>query len=190
MAEADSTSEAGRVPQVDDSEMYWHEATSKNGKKYRIGVLKSDHADLSEQEVKDLLGATMQGPPEESLDSIAGLGDCERLGTGGEPILKITHTTGNDPIYWPSTRTNDSWKKPTQRIKDLFDIKQYCLCKNFGGYFDYKLWIDITQEWNYDFYDETGDAYRIICYKTGTHYVTYDSDKPTIEKIVAWSGPL
>jgi hypothetical protein len=185
MAEANSTSEAGRVPQVDDSEMYWHETTSKNGKKYRIGVLKSDYPDLSEREVKDLLGGIKQGIPE---DSIAGLGDGERLGTGREPMMKITHTTGDNPIYWPYTGNDDSWKPTVQRIKDKFDIKQYCLCKNFGGWFDYKLWIDITEEWNYDFYDETGDYYKIRTYRKGVHSVTYDSKKPTIVKIVAWSG--
>lgn len=188
MAEATSTSEIVRVPQVDDSEMYWQEATSRNGKKYRIGVPKSDYPDLSEQEVKDLLGAPKQGPPEEPLDSIAGLGDGGRLGVGGKPIRMITHDTGNDPIYWPYTGNDDSWKGVAPRIKDLFDIKQYCLCKNFGGWYDNKLWIDITEEWNYDFYDETNDSYRIYTYRTGTHSVTYDSKKPTIVRIVAWSG--
>jgi hypothetical protein len=107
MADVNSTSKAGRVPQVDDSEIYWHETTSKKGKKYRIGVLKSDYPDLSEQEVKDLLGATKQGPPEKSLDSIAGLGDGESLVTGGKPIIEITHTTGNNPIYWPYTGNDE-----------------------------------------------------------------------------------
>jgi hypothetical protein len=170
--------------------MYWHEATSKNGKKYRIGVQKSDFPDLSEQEVKDLMSAPRKGPPEKSFDITAGLGlgDGEILGTGLK--AKITHTTGNDNIYWPYTGNDDSWKKPAQRVIDLFDIKQYCLCKNFGGWYDYKLWIDITQDWNYDFYDETGDYYRIYTLTTGTHSVTYDSDKPTIEKIIAWSAAV
>jgi hypothetical protein len=190
MAEADSTSEAGRVPQVDDSEMYWHEATSKNGKKYRVGVLKSDYPDLSEQEVKDLLGASKQGPPEGSLDSISGLGDGKRLGSGGKPIMEIVHSTGDNPIYWPYTRNDDSWKKPAQRVRDKFDIKLYSLSMNHLGYYNHKLRIDIAQRWNYDFYDEAGDSYRIYTYRTGVHSVTYDSEQPTIVKIIAWSGAV
>jgi hypothetical protein len=167
MAEADSKSEAGRVPRLDDSEMYWHEATSKNGAKYHIGVLKSDYPDLSEQEVKDLF-ATKQG------------------GKNTKP--EIVHTTGDQPISWPCTGNDDSWKVPAQRIKDLFDIKKYCVCNNFFSiWFDYKLWINIDQDWTYDFYDETGDYYRIYTYRTGTHSVAYNSKKPTIVKIIAWS---
>lgn len=193
MAEAASTPEADRVPQVDASEIYWAENTTVKGQKYRIGVAKSDHPDLSEQEVKDLLVGIKPVPQEKTSDRISGFGDGKGLGmaSASAVLFKITHDTSDGdnpcPVSWPDTGSDDSWKNPGQRIKDIFDITQYCLCNNTGFWYDHTLWIDVREAWNYRFYDESGDYYDLSTYKTGSHYVDYDSNKPNIKRIIAWS---
>jgi hypothetical protein len=154
MAEVTSTSNANRVSQADDSEMHWHEATSKNGKKYRVGVPKSSCPDLSEQEVKDLFAGTHQGPSAGSIGNTAKLAENDGLKTG---VISFSHTTSDEDINWQYTGNDDSWKKPAPRVKDLVDIDRYALCWNHLGWYDYKLKINCTETWSYTFYDETND---------------------------------
>lgn len=167
-----STTDANRVPTVDDSQIQWKDATSANGVKYQTGILKPEHSGVDEGEEKDLLRPTKL--QKKAVGSL-----------GGQTTLElVTHTLPD--LWWPVTN-DDSWKTPAKVIKDSVDIKQYCLTKNVGGWYDYKLWIDITQDWDYTFYDETGDYYDLDTYQKGVHYVRYDSKKPTIVKIVAKS---
>ncbi|CAN5963951.1 unnamed protein product [Sphagnum jensenii] len=171
-AEDASTTGGNYVGTADDSRIQWKEATSANGAKYQIGVLKPDQWGAAEgEEEEDLLGST-------KLQEKAG-----RSLAGHTTQELITHNLSD--LWWPVTQ-DDSWKTPAQRIKDIVDISQYSLTKNTGWY-QYVLWIKNTQTWDYTFYDETGDSYLLTTYVTGSHCVRYDSDKPTIVKIRATS---
>jgi hypothetical protein len=155
--------------------MQWKEATSANGAKYQIGVLKPDQWGAAEgEEEEDLLGPTK--PQDKAGRSLAGHTTKEL----------ITHDLSLPDVWWPVTK-DDSWKTPAKVIKDSVDISQYCLTNNLLGWFDYALWIKNTQTWDYTFYDETGDYYVLRTYITGAHCVRYDSDKPNIVKIHATS---
>lgn len=49
--------------------------------------------------------------------------------------------------------------------------------------YEYYLEINNTKNYDYYFYDETGDYYRLNCFLTGNHSVRFNSDKPTIVRI-------
>lgn len=194
MTEDASKSEPGSVPHSADSGMFWHESTSKNGKKYCIGVAKSDHPDLTDQQLKELFDKAASKPQPPHLDTLQsttdGLLDVDsHTKAGPMAIPKIKHTTGNEPIYWPYAGSNDSWVKTVQRVKDWFDITRYSLSSINDVFYDYKLRVDITQAWNYRFYDDGGDdqdSYTLYCWTTGAHSIAYDSGHPTIVKIESW----
>lgn len=148
------------IIQPDDSRIVWSNATSMNGRKYRIGTLKTSDSDP----------AVPSAPA-----------DDKPSGDKPHPPEFIVHEV--DDIYWPvSTPT---WLKPAQRIIDQVDISRYYVTKNPGWWYDYILYITNTENWSYTFYDETGDSYGLNCYQQGDHYVAYDSTQPTIVKIVA-----
>jgi hypothetical protein len=152
--------------------MQWKEATSANGAKYQIGVLKPDHWGAAEVEAEeDLLGPTKL--QEKAGSSLA----------GHTTQVPITHDLSFPDVWWPVTPHAD-WKIPAQRITEGVDISQYCLAYN-TGFYAYVLWINNTQNWYYTFYDETGDYYNLSTYRRGVHSVRYNSDKPTIMRIHA-----
>ncbi|KAF8157591.1 hypothetical protein BJ912DRAFT_1070154 [Pholiota molesta] len=134
MAEADSTSEAGSVPRVDDSA--------------KRDVLARSH-EQEREEVPHRSAQVRLPRPERAAARM-----CEFHWASGPPgrikRRKITH--------------DDSWKRPAPRVKDLLIRHQAILpLQEFGGWFDYKLWIDITQAWDhYDLYDETGTPIEFI----------------------------
>jgi hypothetical protein len=104
----------------------------------------------------------------------------------------VRHTTDPHEIYWENTGSDDSWRKPVQRVKDQFDIQRYSFCNNNTPFVSwvckYKLWIDITQTWSYTFYNEDGDDYTIWTELKGVHTVMCGSSKPIV-KITATSEP-
>jgi len=155
MPEDTSTADAKRIL-PDDSRIQWKDATSEKGVKFKIGTLKPLDSDVAWGNE-----ANIPGP------------------TKGHTSAIVTHD--EDGIYWPVSTA--VWEKPAQRIQDKFDIEWYYLTKYKGFWYDYVLHIENSQNWSYTFYDETGDGYGLTTWRTGDHWVCYDSDKPTIRRI-------
>jgi len=105
--------------------------------------------------------------------------EVKKRSVGNEPT--ITH---DEAVSWPVG--DNTWKTPSQSVIDKFDISQYYLTTN-SGWYDYVLHIQNTQDWDYTFYDQTGDDYGLNCFATGDHYVSYNSKQPEIVKIHATS---
>lgn len=204
-------SKAACAPPINRSEMYWHECASKHGKKYHIGVNRAKHPGLTDENFKDLFNkaaavaaarsaehpSPLESVPNETvLDANeveipgGGGGWTVPIGTTGGTKAIIRHTTAPHPIYWPYAGNNDDWERPVQRVRDSMDIQWYSLSRNVLGWFDIKLRVDITQPWNYRFYDngpgDEQDSYTLHCWTTGELWVCYDSDHPDIVRIDAW----
>lgn len=165
-AEAASTRDADLVKNVeDDGAYYWNEATSRDGKKYRIGVLKSDHPDRSEAEVKALFGSNTP----EKAGSLA-----------VESTEHVERANYDIDVSWPYPSSG-----PTSReVSDKIKIGYYKLSWNTGGYYDYCLAVTISEGgWAYQFDDETNDSYSLWAKTDGRHTVCYDSKKPSIVKV-------
>ena len=71
------------------------------------------------------------------------------------------------------------WKQTAGNVQATASITSYALCPNTGAW-KYILYFVNTQHYNYYFYDQTGDYYQVNTFRNGSHYVRYNSDKPTI----------
>ncbi|KAF4634759.1 hypothetical protein G7Y89_g3348 [Cudoniella acicularis] len=73
----------------------------------------------------------------------------------------------------------------TQDVLDKTAISAYNLTtngnRNIG--FEYYLEFNNTKNYNFYFYDESGDSYQVDCFITGNHSVKFNSPKPTIVRI-------
>lgn len=81
----------------------------------------------------------------------------------------------------------DEWKDTDQDVQNQIAITRYNLYKYGQGltFYNYMLQITNTENWNFIFYDGTGDGYHLSTWRNGNHYLRFNSDKPTIEFIVA-----
>ncbi|GJE85920.1 hypothetical protein PsYK624_020000 [Phanerochaete sordida] len=59
-------------------------------------------------------------------------------------------------------------------------IERYNLSTQSGSFYDYRLTFANNQTYDFHFWDETGDSYRVNTFSIGEHYVRFNSDKPTI----------
>ena len=80
-------------------------------------------------------------------------------------------------VRWPVA---DKWVDLPREQEKLSGIDRYKLEKQSGSVYDYRLSFVNNQTYDYHFYDETGDSYRVNTYSVGEHYVRYNSKKPTI----------
>jgi hypothetical protein len=80
----------------------------------------------------------------------------------------------------------DKFVVADQAVLDTAGIASYNLTTSafrYCGGWSFSLEFTNTKNYNYIFYDETGDYYRVDCYLTGNHSVRFNSEKPTIVRI-------
>lgn len=80
-------------------------------------------------------------------------------------------------VDWPVGDSN--WKQTKPNVVQTAAITSYALYQNSGAY-KYILYFTNTQNYNYFFYDETGDHYQVNTFRNGSHYVRFNSQKPNI----------
>lgn len=81
-------------------------------------------------------------------------------------------------VDWP---VGDAWVNTTDEVRTTAAITQYYLSANpIQSVWGYGLQFTNTDTYDYFFYDETGDCYEVDTWLTHTHFVQYNSDKPTI----------
>jgi hypothetical protein len=81
---------------------------------------------------------------------------------------------------WPVG--DSSWKYTDPSFRSVTAITRYALYAYEGAY-KYILYFSNTEHYDYFFHDQTGDSYEVNTYRSGDHFVAYDSDKPTIAYI-------
>ncbi|PUU78394.1 hypothetical protein B9Z19DRAFT_1065075 [Tuber borchii] len=80
-------------------------------------------------------------------------------------------------VDWP---VGGGWTQTTEDVKTTAAITQYNLAEVDGDTFKYTLEFSNTDTYDYKFFDQTGDSYEVNTWQNRTHYVKYNSDKPTI----------
>jgi len=84
-------------------------------------------------------------------------------------------------VNWP---VGGGWVKTTDDVRTTAGITQYNLSATpDGANYQYILQFNNTDTYDYEFYDETNDSYEVNTWLDRTHFVQYDSDKPTIVRI-------
>jgi hypothetical protein len=83
-------------------------------------------------------------------------------------------------VNWPVA--GKGWIATTPTVQQRAKITE-CQLFEANTVWRYSLNFVNTAHYNYFFYDETGDYYQVNTFRNGTHYVAYDSDKPTIAYI-------
>ncbi|KAL9011250.1 MAG: hypothetical protein Q9180_009210 [Flavoplaca navasiana] len=82
-------------------------------------------------------------------------------------------------VNWPFDK-NDDWKSTRNDVQDTAAITRYSLYSSSSPIYDYVLEITNMVDYNYRFYDQTGDSYQINTYEEGDHLVRYNSEKPKV----------
>ncbi|KAL8861617.1 MAG: hypothetical protein Q9178_002142 [Gyalolechia marmorata] len=93
----------------------------------------------------------------------------------------VVTTTKEDfglDVNWPLG--NSDWKGSSTDVQSTAAITRYALHSSSFPRFDFVLEFTNTVNYNYHFYDQTGDSYQVNTYDEGNHYVRFNSAKPTI----------
>ncbi|KAF7368177.1 hypothetical protein MVEN_00136800 [Mycena venus] len=122
---------------------------------------------------------------------MSGNGNEYRIGTLPDADAQAEDRAGKDAtggkfpkedfgidVKWSNGDMN--WKATSSDVQTTAAITQYDLYWKKGDVWPYMLWFTNTENYNYLFFDETGDSYRCNCWRRGNHWVQYRSDKPTI----------
>ncbi|OAQ28535.1 hypothetical protein K457DRAFT_126587 [Linnemannia elongata AG-77] len=98
-------------------------------------------------------------------------------------------------VDWP-VELERNWKDTTAEIQERTGISGYALYKNPDPQsYGYSLEVDIVGGWakftgrKYGFTDsaQPPDTYTLLAYRSGRHYVRYNSDMPRITSVgVEW----
>lgn len=135
----------------------WEERTTKGGKKYKIGR-----------------------PPQNASNNGVTAGDSL---INKKPIGGMTPHGDNFGIdvYWERGIQQDAWTNTSSSISDTTKITKYHLYASDDD--DTVLDFQCTDTYDYYFTDETFDEYECDCFRTGPHYVSYNSTKPNITHV-------
>lgn len=89
-------------------------------------------------------------------------------------------------VNW--TVAGDRLLNTTQDVLDKTAISSYNFTTGALRHiiFDYYLEFTSTKNYNYRFYDESGDSYQVNAFITGNHTVRFNSEKPTIVRITGF----
>lgn len=151
-----------QVPQHLDDSFEWEEFTSKNGKPYKVGVKKTEHAVEGDKAV---------------IKSEAALkGELDIAG-----IAKTADAYSVD-VCWEVDVTSDSWKDTSAEVKNLGISRYRILWKALEPY-PFTLHITNTKGWGFWFQDEEGDLYTIYTIANHDHQLSYSSNGPNIVKV-------
>jgi len=80
-------------------------------------------------------------------------------------------------VNWP---VGGGWTQTTEDVKTTAAITQYNIAEVDGDTYKYTLEFTNTDTYDYKFFDQTGDSYGVNTWQNRTHYVKYNSEKPTI----------
>ena len=137
----------------------WHQMTSSKGFPYEIGRIKTDRNDQPENPSDTLVESALSA-------------------------MKIAPTSKEDfgiAVNWPVG--SKEWKDPGQEVKGKAGISRFAIHDSSHPLFDYVVEFTNTENYNFFFYDETGDHYQVNTHKGGDHLVRYNSQKPTVKFI-------
>ena len=84
-------------------------------------------------------------------------------------------------VDWPLG--SNEWKETTPEVRSLAGISRYKFHSSSHPLYDYVLEITNTENYNYFFYDKTGDYYKINTYSNNDHLVRFSSHSSTISFI-------
>ncbi|MDR2971964.1 MAG: hypothetical protein LBU83_08560 [Bacteroidales bacterium] len=98
-------------------------------------------------------------------------GDAKKESSDGKEDFGITcNWYPTDNFYWIDTETG---------FKKVSGITRYSVHKHDGNY-SYIIEFTNNENYDYKFYDETGDYYGCNCFLKRNHWVRYNSSKPRI----------
>jgi len=138
---------------IDDDNIQWRIAKSKNGVSFEIGVEKL----------------------EDAIEEVGGVDLYARSETL-QAAAKKNHF--GIQVHW---RVGDAkWNYTTGDVQTTTAIIRYSLCEYSGPKYSYLLAFTNTEHYHYHFEDETGDRYSVHTFRNGRHYLRYNSAKPTI----------
>lgn len=134
----------------------WETRTSKNGKEFRVGYRETD------QETENKSAEENGGAKKSSSHNQRG-------------------------VNWKPVKNSTKWIVQSNEFTSETAITRYNLDNRTSSIkaFRYKLWITNLRNFDYFFTDESGDTYNINTFRTGDHFVEYNSDKATI-KLISW----
>ena len=92
-------------------------------------------------------------------------------------VVRASGSSFGVDVNWPVA--SNEWKDTTQEVREKAKIPRYNLYKA-GGIYDYRLEFINEDTYHYHFHDEEGDSYSVNTWTTGSHFVRYNSTKPTI----------
>ncbi|KAF7190359.1 hypothetical protein HII31_08277 [Pseudocercospora fuligena] len=105
---------------------------------------------------------------------------------GPGTINAKTDGNGDKPAFGVSVDWrlgSSAWEPTDASVEATAYISQYALYSYTGILpYDYIIYFTNVGDKNYDyhFYDATGDAYEVNCFGDGGHYVRFKSEKPEI----------
>ena len=103
--------------------------------------------------------------------------------TQGKDVAPASGKPFSIDVNWP---VGNGWVMTTDEVRTTAGITQYNLSEipeDVGSDYQYILKFNNTDTYDYYFYDETNDSYEVNTFTTRTHYVQYNSEKPTIVRI-------
>lgn len=136
---------------------------------------------LAWEKVESMNGATYEVSRTEH--EVAAKAKVEEAAKNDKGLFGLFEGKNNFDIKIEWTVGADKMIATTQEVLDKASISAYRLTKGHM-YYDYYLEFSNTKNYNYYFYDETGDCYPVNCYVTGNHTVRFDSKKPNIVRII------
>lgn len=171
-------------PQFEYDKFKWEKFTTRKGKSYEVGVLQltDDERAVREEAAKkreaEIAEAKTTGPSREGTNDTP---------TGADLSIR----TWTWDVNWPLG--DSEWKRATdKRGWDIghsshiidYDLTNSTWPMSLTG--DYSLWIRTnTAACRYEFTDADGDVYSLfVVFAYIDHVVRFDSDDPTIVKVL------
>jgi len=156
---------ADQVTSSDDDGIEWTQAISQNGRRFEIGIKKSEHSkerpsEVATEEENQVLMTDPQGRASD--------------------WTKVNWRVGDD-----------TWNDTTGSISSI--ITRYKLYYNgFPNIYSYTLEFSNKLYSEFFFMDESGDKYQVVTWRDGDHWLKYNSDKPTIVSVrsLRWGESL
>jgi len=141
-----------QLPALDDGNIQWRTAQSKNRVSFEIGVEKAEDA-IDEAGVL-AVDAKSETPQTASKDHFG------------------------IQVHWQVS--NAKWNYTQGNFKTTTAIMRYSLYEYSGPKYSYLSAFTNTEHYHYHLEDETGDRYSVHTFRNGRHYLRYNSAKPAI----------
>ncbi|PIL32708.1 hypothetical protein GSI_04823 [Ganoderma sinense ZZ0214-1] len=142
------------------TDVVWKKFTSSKGKEYEVGY-------SAQTQPNDLRLVDVQAKNGGSVGLRVRASDSRPFGIA---------------VHWPVGP--GQWVDTTSAVRDVTRIYSYTLHKYGGTVWSYMLqFANEKTRYDYYFYDETGDSYQVNTWLIGTHWVRYNSHKPTINYV-------